>query len=111
MRETFKDGTARERAEGRHGDEKMRLGWPETDAKEAALTQQLASNFSRLSLSHPLASRSLIFVLGGTNSRVKQPLFYDRYTFSFPSVDDISRSPNKRDSGFSEHLSCLHRRE
>jgi len=74
IRETFKDGIMK--AQKRDMEmKKMFLGWPETDAKEV-LMQQLASNFSRLSLFHPLLSYSLIFVPGGTNLRIKQPLFY-----------------------------------
>lgn len=74
MRETSKGGIVKVQ-DGRRGNEKMQLGWPETAAKEVR-SQQLASNFSRLSLSHPPDSLSLSLSLAcALPSFVAPPLF------------------------------------
>lgn len=98
------------------GNEKMQLRSRRLRKKSAR--KQLASNFSRLSLSHPLAPsptlsrRTPLFLYSpeqtcASNAVVLWPV----YIFISVGRDDISRSPNKRDSGFSGHLSCPHRRE
>lgn len=104
MRETSKGGVIKVQ-DGRRGNEKMQLGWPETAAKEVR-SQQLASNFSRLSLSHSLrpfltlhpllsvsrllsalssslSSCTLIFVPDGTNLRIKRRCFMAGIHFHF----------------------------
>jgi len=100
------------------GNEKMQLRATRRLRKKSRSQAAGNSNFSRLSLSQPPVLRPLfptaplIFVAEWNKLEHQTPLFYGQYTFSFLSLGTthISRNPNKRDSGFSGHLSCLRHR-